>query len=655
MNQPSNKESPENLIFSEAEARAVGVNLQDKTAHYLYRAIQERSTPGQAKGGELYTVGMMIPELTSRSDEEIIDTLKKLTELRMILPIILIDRDPITKTISFTPSFVARKDDNLDAWLDLYGKILERTISLLESQVNGMDPVGREQLVSDLEFDYNALQRPEPDRLNYTTFNINGIFNPSLFPFHMDSDLLANFRKDVIKELQSRNRIIPVRGFEYIPFREEDFGLRFKTAVDFMKSRIFPRYDKSEEMRTEWNRIGMQEAAYRLEEFQAPSAEFDLQRADLLDRTIRKTKGDDSTWYAGRLTIEIIRASREKIKSILQKQHDSDLQAENSGFRNSLIDSSDLISCIRFIPRIDFEKIHPTIRDSILKDRRILNIVWETRKQQFYIFVTTDKKVLRDLIIKVATTRLLDQWKVTAFRLLLEQSADRLPPMIADHELQKYYGMLELQGLKPGFSSFFQVLFSMGINLFRNYACDRARRTILRQQDEYRRANEGRWNRFMDDKKIEKEKHRENLENRMRFEQVREALARLYYAEETIPTVRELQQSMSGFSLPVLRELLMEGGFQLLRQDNQDADNSIVIFPLDYEWRSHSVRIFKVLENLFMKEVLQDPGRAQNIARARILQKHLEKTRTLQTSAEPPSSRSSDPYQKLQRAIDKNK
>lgn len=644
-NRLKSKKYPFLQLITEQEGIARGINLSDKSKYLLYKSIKKVTTAKNAREGNLFRIDSEM-EGYDRPMEDKIIIIKQLIGEEMVSELVFLDYIHL-QGLKLTPVFVANNEESSEFTNTIYNVLVEKSYDAIERMLKGRDSITEDQLLADLRYDLDQMEKPKPQNLNYTVFDIAGVLTKTNYPVPPHNDLLRFFYSDLKSELLDTSLAIELPGMGFMPFLQSERLLRFDTAATFIKRKVIPRYNNNKALQKSLNEIDIAETSYYVDEFARDNAEFDIQRA----AAIRYAQG--RAWFSGWLGVNIVLQMEGVIHEEYEKKWEEKNAEAYSKFKEDIImGQSSGYAGVIYLTEKEKIHIHPEIWKRLDQDKQIYIGHWETYQNSRYILLYSVRDAVINLISRLNQSPPRETWKIISVKTAIEEQKNLFQQLNTSIEFTRLYDKVITPALIEYMPWFYRILFMLGISLFKDRAYHRASINLMQEQDQLIRSNRTKNMELQESLNREKEQRRNSVGLLSLQRKIVEKLDEMYFEDHQIPTAKELIDSMGLDDPSIAYEILEKEKFQNIALNKEDSyENHIIIHPLDHEWRVKSTHLYRSLETIFQNE-LNDPASENLKNRARAVQKlitNLQKTKSVDLNTEV------DPYKKLESAIQKYK
>jgi hypothetical protein len=648
-------------ILSESEAVARGVNLSDKITHTIYKTLRNLSTPDSASRGMLLNASIIIPELGGMSKQELTGVLKKLVFERAVAHFFRLEYNANQNRVVPISCFAVIPSVEKGSIDQVYHETIHLSVKAVESLLDNLPSISRTEVWQDFEVDLKSQKIPTFQDIPMTLISLFGDVQASRFDLVPPREMIQAVTYDILTELSYRGKLVEIPDYGIMPLKEREYLLRLDTAGDFIKTKLIPKYRKKGNLSRELEQIALEEAYFHLDEFADEASTFNMKRASALKKAIladRPAHASGGVRFPGSLPVEIVLALEPKSSSFYKDKKIRQIAQETLEIRNAIYEVTESWSDnIHVFTESEFERIHPEVRERLLADTELMNCEWELPDQTVYIFIKKDVDLIRYLVEGMIEPRVQDYWKILVLRNLIDRYEVYFHNLFADPHFVQKYGKILRQAYLSYMPFLHRILLFFRITLFQNQAFAIAKKGVILEQQIRSQANRGR---HAEQKLKDEEEQKARIGRIRSMESLFSIIEALdgFYMENRVPTVSEVREVVRNIDPAGFREIIKKEGFQTVSSGKAAGeDEAILIYPVDHEWRSRSVKLTAQLESMKLdleSRTLNDLERI-HLERANRLLQYLKKSRASVLGTGKKGGSQEDPYQRLDREIRKMK
>ena len=639
-------------LVRESDAITRGSQVGEKNHHALYRLIRRLSSIDMIRTGQIYTLETPIPELTAANltRKALSSILKNLIEDRLITQLFIIrpGKNAVFEAVS---CYIALPADDLVPIGQLYYEMILKSVANIEEVIKQLPVYKHEDIKKDLEADFAARGAPPFDKLNRTILDPVRIIVPGIFDFVPDADLIRFGKADLKEELIRRQLFAELFEYGLMPLKKEEISLRFEVAGDFLTNRLIPHYRDRQNLKAELEAIYVEESAYYLDPFAPRNADFIVRKATAMKKNLIGQSQGERIRFPGLLAIEQILQLAPFIEELNRDQDKRDIQEGLSDIMNRLrsIDSQNWQDMALYLDEDEVDEIHPEVFKQLLSARDVMNSSWETTKGTLLILARKDRQIFEGLVNGMAASEGVENWHVLALKFMIEKYESDFPNLFQDEGFRSMYGRLLRKVYLRYIPFYHRILIYLGIGIFQDGAFQTAKDRIMEEQNRLAVRNKQRKETQMQKRLVERRERLAKAKDLGAIMHINEKIDACFRNGE-LPTASRLAKESSGMEPAALLDFLKRNSFQMLPLE--DGDDSIVLYPLDQNWRVRSARLIRLLDS--WKEKQSDDT---NLDRALFYQS-LPRIRRLLLDrgvAGQKKRDEEDPYEKFSKELKKHK
>jgi hypothetical protein len=638
-------------LVREADAITRGSQVGEKNHHTVYRLIRRLSSIDLIRSGQIYTMDTPVPELQAANltRKNLSAILKNLIDDHLIAQLFLVraGKNTVFEAVS---CYIALPPDELLSPNQLYYEMILKSVANIEEIIRSLPVYGHEEIEKDLEIDFAARGAPPTDKLAHTILDPVRIIVPGIFDFVPDADLLRFGKNDLKEELIRRQLFVELFEYGMMPLKKEEIVVRFEVSADFLANRLIPHYRDRQNLKAELEPINVEESAYYLDPFAPRNADFIARKAAAMKKNLIGQSQGDRVRFPGLLAVEQILQLTPFMAELYREQDRREIQEGLKEFLTRLraIDTQSWQDMALYLSEDEVDEIHPDILKQLLSAKEVMNSTWETAKGTMLILARKDRQIFEGIVKGMAVAQDMENWHVLALKFMIEKYESEFPNLFQDADFRTLYGKL-LRKVYLRYIPFFQrILIYLGIRIFQDKAFQRAKERIMEEQNRLALENKER-------KEVQMQKRLMERRERMAKAQDLGAVMRIIekvdacFRNGELPSASRIAKE-SSMEPEQLLDFLKKNSFQILQVEG--SEDSIVLYPLDQNWRVRSARLLRLLDSWKEKQSSDtDPDRA-------LFYRSLPRIRRLlldRRASTPKKKDAEDPYEKFSQELKKYK
>lgn len=627
-------------LLKESEALARGANLNDKANHAVFKVVKSLSAAEKVKSGSLYSLNITIPELIHYTKKDLVSVLNRLIVDRLICQIFTVQIKDGTNELALGQYFVALPIDERQSVVQIFQEAAFHSSKNVERWVEHIPAFSEKGIRQDLELDFKAEKPPDPSDFKNTVVDPFQIVHPGSFDIVPPPELVSETKKEILDELLRKGPLTNLVEFGLVPTRDNEIETRYEVARDYFTAVVYPRYRDKNGMKREMEAIVLEEAVYNSEEFAAQTTQFIEKKAALLKKIVTSDPARKTLRFPGMLTTDILIGMAEIVDKKYKENWKQESEKMVIEIKNSL-NSGNWEKRIAFYLDSEVAAMPKEVWNALTKDIHILYCRWEQPGETIHVVTKREGDLFRQLVTNMVNLPPSRHWQILAAKTLIERNEQEFKGLFEDPNFVAEYGLM----LRVAYISFMpwyhRLLITFGINWFQDSAFVIAKKKIAAIQKSRSKYNTDR----SEARNAEREKAKRERLNRIKditvSNQIVDTLDRFFMADLKVPSVEDVKKALPDLDNIQLQETISKENFQILPGTKSDKDDSILLYPMNHEWRVRSARLLRHLERIKQ----ENPTEAD---RCRRLEKFLSKRETSVQIAE-------DPYKKLDRIIQKSK
>ncbi len=637
-----------NIITSQ-EATNKGINLDDKSKHAIYFAIQRLSTLSNASSGKLFSERTENPDIEAISKPEYLRILRGLLVDSLVTQLFYLDFDPGSNALSLLPCFIANPGKEPVFLTKLYNAVVEYSVREIEKLLQYYKPATPQQLQDDFTTDANQKPKGERAQPKQSLVKIFEAVDLDRFEIFPPSAAVSSIVSEITETLLSSNKIAELTNFGHIPIHDDELVIRFQLAEDVLNQKLLPQYKKKANCRRHFEQITLEEAAYYLDRIVPYKAAFSRRRAEVIARDNKPRLENENDFYPGMLAVETLKVVAEFADQKFQKQWEEKNRLKHADIKKTLLDLSQTWNkLLLFVKEEEVASIPRELWTMLIEDKELVHCEWQLPEGSEHVFMKADARVIRKLIEGMYQEIPEARWQILALKNAIEKAETRLKGLFDDKELVKKYGRLLREAYTDHVPWYYKILFLMSLKFIQDLAFPIAKEKISEEQASRERRNSQK----VLLREAEKQRDRELKINQIRRienkNRIIEKLDMFYMVQHVMPSVTQVKESLNNMADSVFDKTLSEENFQVLTGSSKNADGSILLYPIDQDWPVTATRLLNAIEGWLVvmnKRELNDSEKA-SIERAKRVKSHLERKKNARIPKVV-----EDPFKKLEEAI----
>lgn len=637
-------------LLKESEALARGANLTEKIHHAVYRSIKSHSSIEQIRNGHIFNLDTPIPELqaatTSRKD--VMDVLQRLISDQLIAQVFLLRFHLETGEIRLRPGYIAHTGDDRVGPVQLFNETIFTSATEVESLIDSRPVLTAQMIRKDLETDFKSQNMPDPSTLKILIDPLK-VLQPAAFDLVPPADLLREGRTMLREELTKRGLVIDLINYGFLPVRDHEILTVFETASDFMVQKLIPTHKSKGNLKAEIESINQQQAAHTVEVNEANTSSFTAQKAAAIKKTIlSQPNRSGGSRFSGSLAIEIILQLSSKADSQYSAQWDSDINQIYADFVEPILAEEALwFDMVRFVTEEERMDIPSRAWNKIVTDTSLLYSTWQTVDGTVHVLARKDVNAIKSLLSGMLELGSDEQWKILAIRFLIEQYESVMPELFESSETIALYGKLLRRVYMQYIPWYIRLLMFFGLKSIQDYAFKNAKDIIFKQQEQLETVNSEQKQQLEKKRLNEKKRRLEAAHDLQVINRIVEKIDHAFQEGRTIPLAGDIRQEFSDMQGPDFYAFLDKHNFQLIsKPGSQGPQDSILLYPVDHNWRVRVSRLRRRLEELLSSD--QTP--ADIIEQLRLIEQHIQRTGN-PGNATSTNKNPDDAYKKFEKAV----
>ena len=568
-------------LLTEGEAIAQGVNLTDRFAHHVYRAVLARSTSGALSREEFFTTDTLVRELPGLAHSELVSTLAGLVRERVVCQVIVLENEPGDRSLRVRPCFLARSERS-GPLFPLFLQTLHRCEEAVHRRITALDPIGPDELQADLELDLAASRQPRAAQLLGLAGGLLDALPGAAFEIPPPPELIAAVCGHLRRRLLEEKAAVFLRGYGLAPVVPADGRTRFLVAEQFLEDRVLPLYRRDARLRRELEGLALEQAAHGTTGRRS-TTDFSLRRAGAIRRLFVRG-GGEREWFPGALTVETVLATAEAVEAEYAAEEAARRMTRIALLEGCVHPPADHLQAeFLFLSDHEWEEEHPDVRHALLENRDILYATFELPGQTAHVFGPADPELFAQCVARLYGLPQAQAWKFWAASRLLDLYALRLANLKNDLRFQRDLELSLFLNSRPYITGPLILLMIPG-RLFPGIFVRRATAELVRRQHVLREGNRAlHAARTLRLESSRQERARTACVRALR-DMIDGRLDDFYFRERRVPSVAELLHTFVGVEGALVREALREGRYLLCAAQHAGSEESLVAFAMDDNW-----------------------------------------------------------------------
>ena len=579
------------FITLKTPKEVIGSTLDNKANHAIYQAITINTSISNAKLNGLFNTSMEIPGIRTGSKSELTYPIKRLIEDNLIQQIFTLQ---YAEGMGFQvqTSYIAIPQDKPDKIDNVFTQVLEQSVKNITNYIDNIIIFDTISFAKELKL--NLEQNAVFSSNNYPTAILDPFSSIAKYSSEipLNKGVIDGTATEIEQELILAGKIAKLTDGVFIPIADKDLLARYETADRFIKDEIYPLHKtKTQE---EIEKINHEEEIISMEKFGDQGLDLKRKRAEILDKAI-SAAFSGSAHYPGSLAIMTVllldRLANDKYKA---KEEEEIKQGYESYLKTMAKTSTRWIEMILFLDQKIIGDTHPEIWVKLKKDKRISFTTWIHKGNEYYILSNKDKSVIVKSITDMSDHPPSEKWKILAFRQLVEDTEKSIPDIFSDKKTIKAYGSLLKKAYVAYFPWYYPFLihFSFFLDLFFKKAKD----SIKAEQEAQKKRKEKQDNEKNNKLAAEKLKRIEESKADRTKHQIIMSIEDIAFKSEKIPFYTDVMKLSNIENEAYFDEMLKNENFQLIPlKKNAGKEETVVLFPIDHQWRGREARLKSVL------------------------------------------------------------
>lgn len=637
-------------ILRESEALAKGANLSEKIPHAVFRAIQSLSSSQSARRNALFTLNTPVPDVVNMTRKDLAHVVGRLSTDNVIAQIFRLDYEPGAGGAQLVCCYIAHPADERDTIYHIFSETMLGSTRALGMLLDALPAPSADDFRRDLERDFKSEKSLPAAELSHSIVDPFDAVHASKFDLLPAPELIQRTVEDIRSELVKSGRVADILNYGLMPLRDGEVLMRLETAGDFLMQKIIPKYKGLGALKRQLEEIALEEAAYYMDEFVAQTGDFIVRRAEAVKKTIQSDPQQRGGRFPGQLTIETALAFAPLAGNMYEDRRQKEVDKAIRELREGLTrPSNDWRTRIVFYTEAEKDALNPDVFRELTRDPELIYGTWQRRDGVIHCLVANDSAAFRQLVQGTAEAPAGMEWQALAMKSLLEAHERAFGDLFEDPQFIAAYGRMLRNVYFHYMPWYYRLLLIFNIRLFVDQSFHAAKKNIMEEQGVFGRRNDERLAEYRQKRDLERAEKRRQLASVSRTNRIVEALDRIYMEEGRIALLRPLRDALEEPDDAAFREMLKKEGFQVLPPAGKDApaDEAIVLYPLNHEWRVRAARLRRALDRILQNEASADPA---ELARARRVLKHISRP---EEAANATPSDPEDAYQRFGKELER--
>ncbi|MCB1139011.1 MAG: hypothetical protein KDK23_09660 [Leptospiraceae bacterium] len=579
-------------LRTESEALARGANLSEKIPYSVFQTIRTCSHPDKIKTGAVFHIGSPISELGTLDyrRNELKTVLEELIKEKLIIQVFYLRFDPTSHSIRLVPCYIARPEDDRLTTEQLYKELLMQSVLSIEEYIKTTPGLDRQKMWKDLEADFQSKQQPDPAGLPECIFDPLHSLDASGFDFVPPADMIKGARQSIREELIRRKLILPVVEYGWMPLRQEELIRRFEIAQEFLNTRLVPAHRSNGDLMNEIRTVQASEETYYLDGSVRKSAEYGVKKATALKKHLMSGI-DRKNRIPGSLAIETVLGLYNDVEKQYTELWQRNSDREYKELRNSISGpQATLHDRLRFFEEEEVEEISPEVWRRLISSVDFMHSTYERTDGTCNVLTQNDLDQFPAFVKMLMGLDPSENWKILAFRGLVDRYEATLQPLFYDNEFMESYGMLLRKAYWSRIPWYFRLLMLLGIKGFMDSAFQSAKQRITQEQTGLAGRNQKRRDQADRQRIIQKKEKSAQSETLEFSRRIIEAVERMIYEELNPPLISDVKSLIPDGQH--VESFIESQGFRTV----QHQQSRLLLFPVDFNWRSREAKLRRFLD-----------------------------------------------------------
>lgn len=577
-------------ILSPREAALKGQGLHDRTEEGLFELARRRSIPG-ARGFEIVEGDrdLRSPLFDGHS---LPGLLTELARKKLVLPLpeiqfqdnrlIVVSKcfvrsGPIEILDFMYADAVKRSAYSVLCWLDTIDDLPARVAAEL-----GISDVSDETL-TEAATGTPAFLRP---------LELLRSFDYVVTP---EPGILKDFALNITKHLLEARRYVLVDDDILFPVIQNDVEKCFETAGEALIRDAAVISNHNSNLSRYLKRVDVAEAKFFRDPKSVPTARFLKRKAAVVEAAI----GPD---HPIPLSARLIRALHRTAEQAYRAWAEALDQGTVEEFARGLFHHSDnWKNMIRVVDSDERAGIRIQVWTALLQHPDLFWVRYERPHDTIYIFIPRSRQILQTLISGMLHLKSRERWQITALKELIESNEAFWARVIARPDIIPLYEELLRKAYMDFLPWYARALLYLHIQKIETKLFAHAKLALAAEQKNLSRTNSK-----ANSKSPRSRKGREVFNRRIVA--TSKALERSYFAERTVPSVKEIARATGETDLRTFRNFLESSGFRILAVGK--FEESVLFFPEDDDYRKRLRDLHRSWPGILLSLTESNPGAA---------------------------------------------
>lgn len=591
-------QTDDNPFYLKTPKNTTAISLNSKTGHVLYQTISILSTIPNAENMNLYNEYQSISELASKPPAEINFFLKKLIEDNLIEQLFYLDyRDEKPVIIHCFIAIPPTGNESIPEKLfyAINNRSVQNIANFIENHLLFNKDLYLEELEKNLHSETEFSAENYPNALFSLISKIETI--PLTIPLKMGS--ISESIKLIEEELIRLNKIIIHSQDIYIPINQSDVLARYSIASNFIKNRLTVFYNQI--LGNALDEIEKNETIHYFNSPQEPVNDFTKKRAEIIHGIAKSVY---KAFYPGHIAISTVLNLHKDALEKWQEVQTTDIEADFQKFKDKFLKSSQhWTEMIHFIDEKTYANYHALVWEKLQEDANIIFTTWTTKEEPLRVFMNNSADIIKTIIRSMLLLYPEQGWKVLAFRKILDENDITAKRVFSDQAYVKLYGRLLKRAYKDYFPWYYFLIIPFWFG--QDYLFKTAKIKIADNQLKLKSA-------YLDKLKAREKVQKNEIEKKLeknKEEYLKKVilfiLDNFYLKKNQLITVNDILANSKGTDREEIIKTLKNENFRLIKQSQKSFEESIVLYPVDKEWREKESQLkailFKRIESMIPK------------------------------------------------------
>ena len=591
-------------LLSRSEAMVKGISFVSPVKVEILGIIEKRSTMAHARNGSVLKVTDIEGLGMHATKDGIIQLIRlKVDTLITFIPflVFLSDQNKIDTRIAIISKPV-NKNQRTE---DVFHKLVECSIKALEELIDSNSTFAENEFSSLLE--ENSIDVSCANRHPNVLINPEFWFDNFEHPFTVDDESLKYIIKYIDEIIKERNISTVLPSGDILSVKKSNQDRIRQRLQNYFESVIIPSCNSISSVTREFEVHKEKEEIYKLENPQRTSILSFILRVQEVRKYMAKKYVGEKT-YPGIMAMTLLESFESTMEESNEKEYMSMVYEKYEELKSELKKTSNKrIEGILFLSEKELENLPYEVGYRLKRDPAILSAEWNVDEQTYFVIALPQMQDLKVIIKGMKELKHKEQWKMLAFRKLLQDSIEESPELNPFFDIdfrEDYEGQVKLAYAKflPFHLSF---LASLGVNFLNKIIFNKAKKEIVAEQDRLFQKHKERkdYQEKLRKKAIKAKK--EVLQLLIMKNRVLNELDSFYLSEGYIPTVSEVSARAPDIEQGKLLEVIEKYKFQLIDSGSSGAPigapigaplGKILFYPKGNVWKQNTSEAFEVLQ-----------------------------------------------------------